>query len=115
MITLQLTKEQMDNIDKNLKKCEQIFESDSTPAEKEMALAYGSLAKALHKAILTEGQMIMVGREERLCDTIDRPEMHNINIANRPSDMQLKAYKEEHKDDNFTDPTKEEECNGWMK
>jgi hypothetical protein len=118
MITFQLSKEQMDKVESNLALCKAIAESgEQTLTENDLAFAYTDLVQAIAQGVLADGQMIMVGREERLGDSIDRPSMHNVNIANRPSAMQEKAYEDEHKDDvvKFTDPTKDEECKGWMK
>ena len=96
MITFQLTKEQIEGMEANLKICVGLLDNVETETERDLINAYNDLAKAIAGGILADGQMIMVGREERLGDTLDRPTMHNINIANRPSDMQLKAYQEEH-------------------
>ena len=98
MITIQLTQKQMDVMAANMGYAMLILDGEPAGAERDLAKAYADLVKAVTHGILAEGQMVMVGREERLGDTLDRPEMHNINIANRPSDMQLKAYEEEHKD-----------------
>jgi len=99
MITFQLTKAQMAMIEVNLAFCKQIAaKGDQTQVANNVAFAYVDLVQAITQGVLADGQMIMVGQEERLGDSLDRPAMHNVNIANRPSPMQEKAYKEEHKD-----------------
>ena len=96
MVTIQLTDKQMDNIEKNLALCALILEGEPTPTEQDLAHAYGDLCKSLAEAVVVDGTMIMVGKEEFTHDNMDRAERHNVaGSMNRPSEMQLEAFKKE--------------------
>jgi len=98
MITIQLTDKQMANIEKNMALCALILDGEPTATERDLAHAYSDLATSLAEAVLADGQMVMVGRDEQLVDNYDRPERHNINPANRPSEMQLEGYTQDRMD-----------------
>ena len=112
-ITADLNIKQMST---DLIKVKAILALTDNMATAEVCNLYIALCQHIAAGIVPDSTTeIMQRLKEEFKDSEDRPERHSIaGHMNDPSDMQAIAFDKEN-EDKFTDPSKEELCNGWMK
>ncbi len=92
MLTIQIPKELLEDFER---KAQLMNVLTHNPVGK----MYQEMTRILREHVIADGEIVLIGKEERLNDTLDREDKHNINPANRPSLMQEVAHKIREKDE----------------